>query len=234
MRLYLLRLGEISRIGAPVPGYLILADDGSAVLVDTGPPPAPPSGPGAMMPAITPAAPVTEQIARLGVTPADVRYVVCTHLDPDHSGGHHLFPGAEFVIQRSHLAAARSGSVDRLGFTRDSWGSAGLRYREVAGDVELLPGIHLIRSDGHVPGHQSVLVRLPATGSVLLAADAIPLAICKDPDTRPMTPFDLDHEAVRASTRRLAELARAEDALVVCGHDPGQWADIVTAPGHYA
>lgn len=230
MKLYLLRLGEIARIGAPVPGYLILADDGSAVLVDTGPPQVPPPGPAA----VTPAEPVTDQLAQVGVTPADVRYVVCTHLDPDHAGGHHLFPGAEFVIQRSHLEAARSGGVDRLALTRESWGAPGLRYREVDGDVELLPGVHLIESGGHVPGHQSVLVHLPTTGAVLLAADAIPLAVCKDPVTRPMTPFDLDPDAVRASTRKLAELARAEDALVVCGHDPGQWADLVTAPLHYA
>lgn len=38
------------------------------------------------------------------------------------------------------------------------------RIRLVDGDTELLPGLELIETSGHVPGHQSVLVRLPKTG----------------------------------------------------------------------
>ena len=78
-----------------------------------------------------------------------------------------------------------------------------------------------------------MLVRLPRTGPVLLAADAIPMAACRDPDTRPMTPFDLDPVAVRASTRRLAELAEREHAMVIYGHDPVQWPTLTVAPGYY-
>ena len=227
MKLYLLKLAEIKGLGAPVPGYVIVGPDGSVVLVDTGPPP---PAPHARLP-LLPGEPVTRQLARLGITPGDVRYVICTHLDPDHSGGHDLFPGAEFVIQRSHLAAARSGAVDRLLLTRQNWAGAG--FMEIDGDTELLPGVELIASGGHVPGHQSVLVRLPRTGPVLLAADAIPMEACRDPDTRPMTPFDLDPGAVRASTRRLVELAESEKALLIYGHDAVQWPTLATTPAHY-
>jgi N-acyl homoserine lactone hydrolase len=37
--------------------------------------------------------------------------------------------------------------------------------------IDHLPG----PTSGHVPGHQSVLVRLPQTGPVLLAIDAVPV-----------------------------------------------------------
>ena len=47
------------------------------------------------------------------------------------------------------------------------------RIRLVDGDTELLPGITLIETSGHVPGHQSVLVRLSKTGAVLLTVDAV-------------------------------------------------------------
>jgi N-acyl homoserine lactone hydrolase len=43
----------------------------------------------------------------------------------------------------------------------------------VDGDTELLPGLTLLETSGHTPGHQSVLVRLPQTGPVLLAIDAV-------------------------------------------------------------
>jgi hypothetical protein len=40
-----------------------------------------------------------------------------------------------------------------------------------------------VATGGHVPGHQSVLVRLPETGPVLLAIDAVPAAAYFDPGT---------------------------------------------------
>jgi len=227
VRLHLLKLAEIKAIGAPVPGYVITNPDGSAVLVDTGPPPAM-AGP--RLP-LRPQAPLLQQLGELGLSPGDVRYVISTHLDPDHSGALDRFPRAEVVIQRSHLAAARSGAVDRLLITRTHWDA--VRFREVDGDCELLPGIELIESSGHVPGHQSVLVRLPGTGPVLLAGDAIPMQTCLDAESRPILPFDLDRAAVRASTGRLVERAEAEGALVICGHDPVQWPTLATAPAFY-
>jgi hypothetical protein len=35
----------------------------------------------------------------------------------------------------------------------------------------VLPGLTLIETSEHVPGHQSVLVRLPKTGTILLTID---------------------------------------------------------------
>ncbi|MEW9547177.1 N-acyl homoserine lactonase family protein [Nonomuraea sp. NPDC050783] len=232
MRLYLLRLGTIRALGAPVPGYLIRLDDGTNVLVDTGYPADLATAGGPIE--VTAEDDVGHRLGELGLTPADVHVVICTHLDPDHAGNHDRFPGAEFVIQGACLETARSGRVARLEEARKRWDRPELRYRQVEGDVRLLPGIELVESGGHVPGHQSVLVRLPETGAVLLAADAIPMGLAADPDERPILPFDLDEEATRVSTRKLAELAGREGALTVYGHDPVQWAGLRVSPGHYA
>ncbi|MFJ1971443.1 N-acyl homoserine lactonase family protein [Streptomyces sp. NPDC087903] len=226
MRLYLLRLGTIPGLQAPVPGYLIRTDDGRTVLVDTG---AAPGGPVE----VEEGQDVVSALARLGVRPEDVDIVVCSHLDPDHVGGHAAFPGAEFVIQRAHHELARSGTVPRLAAGRPLWDVPGLRYRTVDGDTELLPGIELVASGGHVPGHQSVLVRLERTGAVLLAVDAIPMSAALDPDDRPVFPFDLDEKELRESTRKLVELAGAENALIVHGHDAQQWRTLRVAPEYY-
>ena len=95
-----------------------------------------------------------------------------------------------------------------------------MRYRLVDGDIELLPGIDLIETSGHVPGHQSVLVRLPRTGPVLLAVDAIKNASQLDPETRSVNQYDMDEADTRASTRKLVELAKRERVeLIVFGHD---------------
>lgn len=229
MRLHLLPLGTIRAIGAPVPGYLIRLDDGTDVLVDTGYPRDDHGGPVEVRPDDH----LERRLAALGLTPADIDVVVCSHLDLDHVGNHELFGHAEFVVQRTHLAVARGGAVARIEQARPHWGRPHLHYREVDGDVDLLPGITLLESSGHVPGHQSVLVRLPRTGPVLLAVDAVPLGATLDPDTRPILPFDLDAATTRASTRKLVDLARHEGALLVRGHDPVQWRGLRTTPAYY-
>lgn len=230
MRLYLMVLGMMKSTQAPVPGYLIQTDAGDNVLVDTG-----------YRPSGNPEEPISvadehdlrRRLDAIGVRPEDVRHVVCSHFDPDHAGNHDLFPDAEFVVQREHYETARAGSVPRLGFARPHWDAPGLRYKLIDGDQTLLPGIELVESGGHVPGHQSVLVRLPNTGPVLLAIDAIPMAIALDPQQRPVFPFDLDEAELRDSTRKLVAIADRENALIIHGHDAAQWATLRVAPCYY-
>jgi N-acyl homoserine lactone hydrolase len=123
--------------------------------------------------------------------------------------------------------------VPRIVQTRVHWDLPHLKYRLVEGDQTLLPGIDLIESSGHVPGHQSVLVQLANTGPVLIAADAVPSAAHVDPDTREMTPFDLDETAVRASTRKLVDLAQQTKALILRGHEAEQWSRLKLIPEYY-
>ena len=231
MRLDLLRLGTVRGIDGPAPGYLIRRDDGTVILVDTGVRPGPADDDAPFT--ASPEEDVSAVLAGLGLRTGDVHLVVCTHLDPDHAGNNDRFPDAEFVVQRRHLAAARSGGIDRIAAGRAVWDRPDAKLRLVDGDTDLFPDVRLIATDGHVPGHQSVLVRLPRTGAVLLAGDAVPLSVAAGPDGRPELPFDLDHDAARASTRRLLALATAERALVVYGHDPFQWPTLRTAPLYF-
>lgn len=236
MRLYLFVYGVNSANGTPFPGYLIQTDDGTNVLVDTG------FGKemiGAYRNAGEPGPKVDEpdyvvnQLAALGLAPRDIRYLIATHLDPDHAGGHDAFPDAEIVIQKEHLDVAREHP--RFQATRAHWDAPGLHYRTVDGDTELLPGIELIKSSGHKPGHQSVLVRLPETGPVLLAIDAIPRVDQRDPETRAIGPADMDEAETRASTRKLMDLASREGvSLIIHGHDPAQWQTLRKSPDYYS
>ena len=96
-----------------------------------------------------------------------------------------------------------------------------------------LPGITLIESGGHVPAHQSVLVRLSETGPVLLAIDAIANRGLLDPHA-PDAVSDMDHDAARASVRKLADIAEREGVeLIIFGHDAEQWRTLKKAPEQY-
>ncbi len=236
MRLYLLNLGTIHPIAAPVPGYLIQLDDGTNVLIDTGPSrfesERPQMPPGWSM-EVGPEDFIVDRLEGVGVKPADIDVLVCTHFDDDHAGNHDLFTSAEFVVQRSHYELARAGHPRSAG-VRKRWDDPALKYRFVDGDTTLLPSVKLIETSGHVPGHQSVLVQLPNTGPVLLAIDAVPLAAWMDADTRVIHPNDLDEATTRASTRKLAGLAQRERVkLIIHGHDAEQWQMLKRPPGFY-
>ncbi|HEU5102305.1 MAG TPA: N-acyl homoserine lactonase family protein [Roseiflexaceae bacterium] len=256
MRLYLLQLGLVpTDFGdVPLPGYLIQTDQDMNVLIDTG---YPRSIRGRQEQAATqlleafPDDEVTafnatvvirgvrddaedlivNRLAVLGLGPQDINYLVCTHFDMDHAGNHDLFPNAELVVQRRHYEVAHQHP--RFRFFDIPWDTPDLRYRFVDGDTQLLPGIELIESSGHVPGHQSILVRLPEIGPVLLAADAIVARDRLEPEVPPILQ-DMDHAVARASTRKLIAITEREGVkLIVFGHDAEQWQTLKKSPEFY-
>src|SRR5256886_12706133 len=177
-RLYLMQLetSTIPTTPQPTAGsagcYLVQTNDGKNILIDSGlpadytPPPGTPSRENEKN--------VLEHLADLGLRPEDIDLLVCTHFDVDHAGYHDAFTKAEFIVQREHYELARSGHP-RYAAARAHWDQPALRYRLIDGDTELLPGLTLIETGGHAPGHQSVLVRLPQTGMILLAINAVVL-----------------------------------------------------------
>jgi len=175
---------------------------------------------------------VIEQLGALGLRPEDIAMVICTHFDIDHCGYHDAFTNAEFIVQSSHFDAARRGHP-RFAAARAHWDHPSLRYRLVEGDAEILPGLLLLETSGHCTGHQSVLVRLPRIGLVLLAIDAVMMQRLFTPE-RKAWPNDENEEQLRASTRKLLEIVERESvALVVCGHDGEQWRSLKTSPEFY-
>jgi N-acyl homoserine lactone hydrolase len=84
-----------------------------------------------------------------------------------------------------------------------------------------------------VPGHQSVLVRLPKTGAILLTIDAVQFGAGFTRD-EPDDASNPNGEAGRASTIKLLDLVEREHiGLVIFGHDQEQWETLKKAPEFY-
>ena len=210
--------------------YLVQMSDGRNVLIDSGVPA------GYVSPFGVSVAEhdknVLEVLDTLDLHPQDIDILICTHFDPDHSGYHDAFTKAELIVQREHYTLAKSGHP-RFAVTRAHWDNPALHYRMVDGDTELLPGLTLLETSGHAPGHQSVLVRLPQTGPVLLAIDAVAMQRLFTPEHKAW-PMDDNEEQLRASTRKLLEIVEHEHVtLVIFGHDGQQWQTLKKAPEYY-
>jgi N-acyl homoserine lactone hydrolase len=237
MRLYLLHLGIMQPGDVPVPGYLIQTTDGINILIDTGWPRSfveYPQNPPGLSIEMRSGDTIVSRLAAIGLQPSDIDYLVCTHLDDDHSGNHDLFTNAELVIQQQHYELAKGGH-SRFAANRAVWDYPSLRYRLIEGDIELVPGVELLETSGHVPGHQSVLVHLPLTGGVLLAADAVMHRSMADAATRQLFVTDMDNEqSIRESTQKVSDIAQRQGmAFIIYGHDAEQWSSLRHSPAFY-
>jgi N-acyl homoserine lactone hydrolase len=229
VRLYLLQVATLPGSNTPIVCYLVQTGDGANILIDTGLPPNVTPPPGFPMPIMGDN--VIMQLARIGVQPEDVQTLIATHYDMDHCGNNDLFPNAEIIVQREHHQ--RSQDNPRATVSRDHWDQPNQRRRFVDGDTVLRPGLELIETSGHMIGHQSVLVRLPQTGAVLLAIDAVTQEARFNTDIKP-SPMDENGEMLVASVAKLHTIAEREQAaLVIFGHDPDQWATLRKLPESY-
>src|SRR5215468_11396751 len=225
--LYLMQVGSMPEYQIPIVCYLVQTGDGKNILIDSGLPEMMPEGEAEFENGQD----VLEQLASIGLKPDDIETVISTHYDIDHAGRHGAFTKAHYVVQRVHHMAAASNP--RFAATRPQWDQPLERIRLVDGDTELLPGLSLIETSGHVPGHQSVLVRLPKTGAILLTVDAVAFAEGFTRDKRD-DGSDPDAEAIRASTIKLLDLVEREHVgLVIFGHDKEQWDSLKQAPAFY-
>lgn len=226
-RLYLMQVGDMPEYQIPIVCYLVQTDDGKNILIDSGLPEVIPEDAQEFQNGVD----VIQQLARIGIQPEDIDTVISTHYDGDHAGRHAAFTKAQYVVQRVHHADAPTNP--RYASIRAEWDQPLERIRLVDGDTVLLPGLELIETSGHVLGHQSVLLRLPKTGTVLLTVDAVSFAawFTREPKEEDGAPND---EATLASVIKLLDLVEREQiGLVIFGHDPEQWQGLKTLPEYY-
>lgn len=112
-------------------------------------------------------------VTRLGFDPQDVRHIVLTHFDADHTGGLADFPWAQVHLTAAENFAALhpKGAVERGRYLPshrrhrpilvEHTPAEGQAWRGFAGAEELAdiaPGIVLINLPGHTRGHAAVAI----------------------------------------------------------------------------
>jgi glyoxylase-like metal-dependent hydrolase (beta-lactamase superfamily II) len=188
-----------------------------------------------------------DALAAAGFLPSDVRWVINTHLHFDHAGGNttldpelendprrHVrptFPNATYVVQRGDLEFARHTNertrASYLPHNFEPIAAAG-RWRLLEGDGEVLPGISVRLTPGHVPYHQSVLVRDGGETAAFIA-DLIP-TVAHLPLPWIMG-YDLEPLRTLESKRALLRDAAEGGWRVVFEHDPGIASGVLAPEG---
>ena len=159
----------------------------------------------------------------------DVTLVINTHLHFDHAGGNTYvdadgllkasFPNARYVVQAGeHHYAMHTNERTAASYFERNWEplrEAG-KLELIEGDREIIPGISVIRTPGHVPHHQSVLIdgggeRACFLADVCPTASHLPLPWIMGYDVEPLVTLE--------SKRFLLKRAEAENWLAIFEHD---------------
>jgi len=125
-------------------------------------------GPGSLKVVMAKEDAIVARLASLGLRPDAIAVVVNSHLHFDHAGNNGAFPKATFVVQAEHLAFAKG----KPNFPAVYWDIPELTYLPTSGRARVAPGVEVVPTPGHAPGHQSLVVDLPETGRVVLCGDA--------------------------------------------------------------
>ena len=162
--------------------------------------------------------PIIEALAGIGVEPSEVDLIINCHLHADHAGGNVQFRGTRIVVQPDELAAARGADYT----VPEDIDLDGGQWDEQSGEHEPLPGIRVIRTPGHSPGHQAVSVETDA-GRLLLAGQTFRQA---SDFARAVTALRLDLEGFPdppTYPEWLPRLLDLQPYRVAFGHDHAVW-----------
>lgn len=254
MRAFILNLGDScadyrylapgvadgTQVHVPIRSILVETDDGQGVVIDTGNPrgyisgnTATRIGPGRKQDLdlkgqvlMRPEDYLLRRLADLDVGSSDVRHLINTHFHADHAGNNDLFWNATCYAQRGHLEDGRTNPR----FPERYWFSEHLKYEALDGSQEILPGVTIVPTPGHVPHHQSVVLDLPNSGRIVVCGDAI---FCADQLNTNAWSNHQDPVAAEQSARTLESLVADRDGFLLFGHDVAQTASLKTAPFYY-
>jgi glyoxylase-like metal-dependent hydrolase (beta-lactamase superfamily II) len=174
-------------------------------------------------------------LAAIGKRPEDIRHVINTHLHFDHAGGNTrrteqgtvepAFPNATYHVQRgeyeyaTHTNERTSASYFPANFepmrVTDQW-------RFLDGDDEVVPGIEARVTPGHVPHHQSIVIRSGGEaacflGDVVPTAHHLPLPWIMGYDVEPLVTLETKRWLLAEAEREQWLMIFEHDAERACG-----------------
>ena len=171
--------------------------------------------------------PVTlaSEVERAGIKPADVKFMAVSHTHPDHIGNVELFPQAMLFVQKAEYDWPGANNAPRFKPEHP--------VTKLEGDKDIFGdgSVTIIATPGHTPGHQSLLVRLPKTGAIVLSGDAVHFR--GNWDNRGVPSGNFNKEQTLASMQKISDLLAKEKAQLWINHDKAQRDSLKMSPEFY-
>jgi N-acyl homoserine lactone hydrolase len=165
------------------------------------------------------------QLEQLGVKPSDVKAMAISHTHPDHIGNVEMFPNAMLYVQKAEYEWPGANNASRFKAEHPVTKLEG--DRDIFGDGSLV----ILSTPGHTPGHQSLLVKLPKTGEVVLSGDAVHFK--SNWENRGVPVNNFSKEETLASMQKIADRLKQDKATLWINHDKAQRDTLKMSPEFY-
>ncbi len=165
------------------------------------------------------------QLDQLGLKPSDIKAIAVSHTHPDHIGNVEMFPAAMLYVQQAEYEWPGANNAPRFNPEHPVTKLEG--DRDVFGDGS----VTILSTPGHTPGHQSLLVKLPKTGAVVLTGDAVHFR--DNWDNRRVPSLNASKDQTLASMQKIADTLTKEKAQLWINHDKAQRDGLKMSPGFY-
>jgi N-acyl homoserine lactone hydrolase len=168
---------------------------------------------------------LASQLEALGVKPADIKFVAVSHTHPDHIGNVEMFPQAVLFVQKAEYDWPGANNAPRFKPEHPVTKLEG--DKDVFGDGS----VTILSTPGHTPGHQSLLVKLPKTGALVLSGDAVHFK--SNWDNRGVPAGNTGQQQTKDSMEKIAGILTKEKATLWINHDKAQRDTLKMAPEYY-
>jgi glyoxylase-like metal-dependent hydrolase (beta-lactamase superfamily II) len=165
------------------------------------------------------------QLDQLGVKPSDLKAMAVSHTHADHIGNVELFPTTMLYVQKAEYEWPGPNNAPRFKPEHPVTKLEG--DRDVFGDGS----ITILSTPGHTPGHQSLLVKLPKTGAVVLSGDAVHFQ--SNWDNRGVPSINSNKEQTLASMQKISDTLTKEKGQLWINHDKAQRDRLKMSPEFY-
>ncbi len=168
---------------------------------------------------------LASQLQQIGVKPDDVKFLAVSHTHPDHIGNVEMFPKAMLLVQKTEYEWPGANNAPRFKPEHP--------VTKLDGDYDVFRdgSVIILSTPGHTPGHQSLLVKLRKTGTIVLTGDAVHFKDNWDHRRVPSANFDKDKTVT--SMERLDAFLKKEKAQLWINHDKAQRDTLKLAPQYY-
>jgi N-acyl homoserine lactone hydrolase len=175
--------------------------------------------------------PLLPQLAAAGYRPADVTYFAMSHYHSDHTANANAFAGSTWIVQKAERDFMLGDKPQGI-IRPDSYNALrGAKTTILANqDLDVFGdgSVRIITTPGHTPGHQSLFVRLPKTGPVLLSGDLFHYP--EERTTGRLPSFEFNIEQSKASRAKVEALIRQTGAQLWIEHDIATHAKLPKSP----
>jgi N-acyl homoserine lactone hydrolase len=173
-----------------------------------------------------------KQLEQLDIKPSAVSYIGLANSHIDHIGNLALFPTARILIQKAEWEFLQNRTSEP-GMLEEARLKTVQGMMKIEGDYDVFGDgtAVIIATPSVTPGNQSLLVKLPTTGAIVLSGDVIHFQYGWDHRIVPGNVWNRDKTL--ASFQRLADVIAHNNAKLWIEHDKAQGDARKFAPDYY-